>query len=234
MCISNSNMNSEDQQIYGPEHRKTIADTPEQPTSRRSSTIDLWVAVGGTGLEQDVHMIPLDDLFKRFHTNPRRGLSSDFVPDAQTQYGDNKIPPPKSPNYFCLLLSQLFMGFNSILWIAGIFAFLAYEPLGEPNPLITNLGLGVVLFLVITCNAILNLYQEIKSIKIVASFSKLLPTIATVRRDGIEQQIVADQLVPGDIILIRMGDKLPADCRFLVCDGLKVSMFVLHFFLFEN
>ncbi|CAF1014345.1 unnamed protein product [Rotaria sordida] len=115
------------------------------------------------------------------------------------------------------------MGFNTILWVAGIFAFLAYKPFGEPAPSITNLALGVILVLVITCNSILNVYQEIKSIKIVASFSKLLPTIATVRRDGREQQIVADQIVPGDVILIRMGDKLPADCRFLMCDGLKIN-----------
>jgi len=207
------------------EHQTTIADTPGQPTSRKNSTIDLWATVGGSSLDQDVHMIPLDDLFRRFHTDPHHGLSTDYVPDARTQYGDNKIPPPKSPSYFWLLFSQLFMGFNSILWIAGVFAFLAYKPFGEPTPSITNLATGVVLFLVITCNAILNLFQEIKSIKIVASFSKLLPTIATVRRDGIEQQIVADQLVPGDIILIRTGDKLSADCRFLVCDGLKVSIF---------
>jgi P-type E1-E2 ATPase len=90
-------------------------------------------------------------------------------------------------------------------------------------------GVGVVLFLVIICNSILNVYQKLKSIKIVESFSKLLPTIATVRRDGIEQQIVVDEIVPGDIILIRMGDKLPADCRYLVCDGLKVNISFFSF-----
>jgi sodium/potassium-transporting ATPase subunit alpha len=209
------------------EHQTTTADSPGQPTSRKNSTIDLWATVGGSGLDQEVHIIPLNDLFKRFHTNPRHGLSTTFVHDVQAQYGTNTIPPPKPPNYCWLLFSQLFMGFNSILWVAGIFAILAYEPFGAPTPSITNLALGGVLFLIITCNSILNLFQEIKSIKIVAAFSKLLPTIATVRRDGIEQQIVADQLVPGDIILIRTGDKLPADCRFLVCDGLKVTIFFL-------
>jgi P-type E1-E2 ATPase len=86
--------------------------------------------------------------------------------------------------------------------------------------------LGIVIFIFITCNSILNAYQEIKSIKIVAAFSKLLPTLATVRRDGGEQQVLTEEIVPGDIILIRMGDKLPADCRFIACDGLKVI--ILH------
>ncbi|CAF4393127.1 unnamed protein product, partial [Adineta steineri] len=61
------------------------------------------------------------------------------------------------------------------------------------------------------------------SIKIIASFSKLSPTTATVRRDGVEQQIPTNELVPGDIILIQTGDVLPADCRFLTCEGLKVN-----------
>lgn len=167
--------------------------------------------------------MPMEDLFTRFHTNPQVGLSSASIADARTQYGENKLTPPKQPSYFWLLFKELFVGFNCILWFAGVLAFLAYKPFGEPFPSITNLALGVVLFLVITVNSILNVYQQLKSIKIVASFSKLLPTLATVRRDGHEQQVVTSELVPGDIILIRMGDKLPADCRFIASDGLKVT-----------
>jgi len=191
--------------------------------SRQDSVVDLWNVVDRSRLEQDVHIIPLNDLFQRFHTDPQRGLTSENATAARAQYGDNKITPPKPPNYFWLLFKELFLGFNSILWVAGLLAFLSYKPFGGPNPSVTNLGLGIVLVLVVICNSILNVYQEMKSIKIVASFSKLLPTIATVRRDGREQQIVVDELVPGDIILIRMGDKLPADCRFLKVEGVKVS-----------
>jgi sodium/potassium-transporting ATPase subunit alpha len=194
----------------------------KQSKVRQDSSIDLWATVDRSRLEQDVHIIPLEDVYNRFHTDPRTGLSANSIPDARAQYGDNKLTPPKPPNYFWLLLKELFMGFNSILFFAGILAFLAYKPFGEPAPSITNLALGVVLFLVISCNSVLNVYQQIKSIKIVAAFSKLLPTLATVRRDGKEQQIVTDELVPGDIVIIRMGDKLPADCRFISCDGLKV------------
>jgi sodium/potassium-transporting ATPase subunit alpha len=200
---------------------------PKKALSRQDSTVDLWATVDKSRLEQDAHIIPLDDLFKRFHTNPRIGLSEDFIQDARAQYGSNKLTPPKQPSYIWLLFKELFMGFNCILWFGGVLAFLAYKPFGEPNPSITNLALGVVLLIVITCNSILNVYQQLKSIKIVAAFSKLLPTLATVRRDGRERQVVTDELVPGDIILIRMGDKLPADCRFISCDGLKVMIIKL-------
>jgi len=198
-----------------------------QSRARQDSSVDLWATIDRSRLEQDVHIIPIQELFNRFHTDPRTGLSASSIPDARAQYGDNKLTPPKPPSYFWLLFKQAFMGFNCILWFAGVLAFLAYKPFGEPDPSVTDLALGVVLFLVIICNSVLNAYQEIKSIKIVAAFSKLLPTLATVRRDGREQQVVTDEIVPGDIILIRMGDKLPADCRFLSCDGLKV-IFLLH------
>ena len=193
--------------------------------SKRDSTveIDLWETIDRSRLAEDIHIIPLDEVYRRFQTNPRTGLSSQFVVDARVQYGENKLMPPKQPSYVWLLFKELFMGFNCILWFAGVLAFLAYKPFGNPNPSITNLALGVVLFIVITVNSILNVYQQLKSIKIVAAFSKLLPTLATVRRDGQEQQVLTSELVPGDIILIRMGDKLPADCRFIQCDGLKVT-----------
>jgi sodium/potassium-transporting ATPase subunit alpha len=203
----------------------------KQTTIRQDSAVDLWATVDKSRLEQDVHIIPLAELFNRFHTNPRVGLSEDFVPDVRDQYGNNKLTPPKQPSYVWLLFKELFMGFNCILWFAGILAFLAYKPFGEPDPSISNLALGVVLLIVITCNSVLNVYQQLKSIKIVAAFSKLLPTLATVRRDGKEQQLVTDELVPGDIVLIRMGDKLPADCRFISCDGLKV---IIKFNFFQE
>lgn len=207
----------------------TTTDTlsPPRRTTRQDSAVDLWTTVDRSRLDQDVHIIPLQDLYQRFQTDPRNGLPSSIIADARAQYGDNKLTPPKKPSYVWLLFKELFMGFNCILWFAGVLAFLAYKPFGEPNPSVTNLALGVVLFIVITCNSVLNVYQQLKSIKIVAAFSKLLPTLATVRRDGREQQVVTDEIVPGDIILIRMGDKLPADCRFIACDGLKVFRFLM-------
>lgn len=172
----------------------------------------------------DNHSIALDDLYQRFHTDPRQGLSTSSVIHAQARYGDNKLTRPKSSGFLSLLVKELFIGFNIILWVAGVFAFLAYKPFGEPNPSIANLALGVILAVVIVSNSLLNVFQQLKSMKIISSFSTLLPTLVTVRRDGRTQPIAADHLVPGDIICIRAGDKLSADCRFLICEGLKVSV----------
>jgi sodium/potassium-transporting ATPase subunit alpha len=59
--------------------------------------------------------------------------------------------------------------------------------------------------------------------KIVASFLKMQPTIATVKRNGVEIQINAEELVPGDIVRIRLGEKVPADCRLISCDDLQIN-----------
>ncbi|UJR07674.1 hypothetical protein I4U23_011960 [Adineta vaga] len=171
----------------------------------------------------DFHILSLHDLFIQFQTNQNHGLSTDQVLQLRKQHGENKLAPPKKPNYIWIFFSQLLTGFNIFLWIAAIFAFLAWKPFGEPDPQIANLALGIVLCLIIFLNGTLDSYQVIKSIKIVASFANLLPTLTTVRRDGVEQQIVAENLVPGDIVLIRMGEKLPADLRIIACDSLKVN-----------
>jgi sodium/potassium-transporting ATPase subunit alpha len=221
--MDNQGLQVDEQQPQQP----TDNDVRQQSHEKQDLAIDLWPTVDKSGLQQDIHIIPLVEVYKRFHTNPRDGLSATAVVDALAQYGENKITAPKSPNCFWLLFKEMFIGFNILLWIAGIFAFLAYKPFGDPDPSIANLALGVVLFSIITCNSILNVYQEMKSMKMVTSFSNLSPQVATVRRDGRDQQIVVNQIVPGDIILIRMGDKLHADCRFLICDELKVNISII-------
>ena len=171
------------------------------------------------------HKITIGELCRELNlTDIRSGLTTKQVDEAQTKYGLNQIAPTPQPGYIRLFFIQTFTGFNALLWIAAIFAFLAYKPFGEPNPDTTNLGLGVVLTIVIIANAILNVYQKMKSLKIIRSFGQILPELTTVRRNnGREQKIPTSNLVPGDIILLQIGDKVPADCRLISCDNLKVN-----------
>ncbi|UJR12114.1 hypothetical protein I4U23_016292 [Adineta vaga] len=174
-------------------------------------------------LKTDVHLIPIGTLAERFESNLQNGLSDEIVQQHHIKYGQNRLTPPPKPSLLWMFLKQILVGFNGILWVATLFAFLSYKPFGEPNPDVTNLGLGVVLILVIFSNGIFNFYQEVKSMKIVASFSHLQSTITTVKRNGMEMQINAEELVPGDIVRINMGQKVPADCRLITCDDLQVN-----------
>ncbi|CAF1039319.1 unnamed protein product [Adineta ricciae] len=174
-------------------------------------------------LKTDVHIVPLEKLVDRFKSDLTNGLTDEMITQHRATYGENKLTPARPPSFFWMIIKQLLIGFNGILWIATLFAFLSYKPFGEPNPDISNLGLGVILILVIVLNALFNFYQEVKSMKIVSSFMKMQPSIATVKRNGVETQVNAEELVPGDIVRIRLGEKIPADCRLISCDDLQVN-----------
>uniref|UniRef100_A0A8C2TCV5 H(+)/K(+)-exchanging ATPase n=1 Tax=Coturnix japonica TaxID=93934 RepID=A0A8C2TCV5_COTJA len=88
---------------------------------------------------------------------------------------------------------------------------------------IDQLYLGVVLALVVILTGIFAYYQEAKSTNIMASFSKMIPQQALVIRDGEKKEMPADQLVVGDIVEIKGGDRIPADIRLIAAQGCKVD-----------
>ncbi|CAF1022502.1 unnamed protein product [Adineta steineri] len=188
-----------------------------------TSELDEDITEDSSLMKVDTHIIPMERLVERFNSDLTKGLTNDIVTEHRTTFGENKLTPSHKPSLLWMFIKQLLIGFNGILWIATLFAFLSYKPFGEPSPDPTNLGLGVILVLVIVSNALFNFYQEVKSMKIVASFSKMQPTTATVKRNGTEIQVNAEELVPGDIIRVRLGEKVPADCRIISCDDLQVN-----------
>uniref|UniRef100_A0A6I8N4X0 Sodium/potassium-transporting ATPase subunit alpha n=1 Tax=Ornithorhynchus anatinus TaxID=9258 RepID=A0A6I8N4X0_ORNAN len=88
---------------------------------------------------------------------------------------------------------------------------------------ITRLYLGVVLALVVILTGIFAYYQEAKSTNIMASFSKMIPQKALVIREGDKKEVPADQLVVGDVVEIKGGDRIPADIRLVATQGCKVD-----------
>ena len=81
------------------------------------------------------HQISLIDLCEELNlSDTRLGLTTTEVNQAQNKYGSNQLAPTPQPGYLRLFLVQTFTGFNALLWIAAIFAFLAYKPFGDPQP----------------------------------------------------------------------------------------------------
>ena len=184
---------------------------------------DLGQAAGRESFDTDIHLITESAFLARLQTDKNCGLTSAQVVASRAEHGRNELTPPPSPNWLWLLVKQLLAGFNSILWLAALFAFLSYEPFGDPNPDPTQIGLGVVLVLVVVFNSAFNLYQEGKSVRIIASFTKMIPTTAQTIRDGRMEQLVASELVVGDVVKLGLGDKVPADIRLLESSGLQVD-----------
>lgn len=81
------------------------------------------------------HQKSLDDLCRELNLSDiHTGLTNTQVNQAQTKYGLNQLAPTPQPGYLRLFFVQTFTGFNALLWIAALFAFLAYKPFGDPQP----------------------------------------------------------------------------------------------------
>ena len=81
------------------------------------------------------HKISLNDLCRQLNLSDiRSGLTTIQVNQAKIKYGLNQLAPTPQPGYISLLFLETFAGFNALLWVAAIFAFLAYKPFGEPEP----------------------------------------------------------------------------------------------------
>lgn len=115
---------------------------------------------------------------------------------------------------FGKIMGYLFGGFGSILFVASILVFIAWKPLGNP-PAKANLALAIVLLVVFFFQAGFNAWQDWSSARVMASIGTMLPDQCIVIRDGSHTSISAVDLLPGDIVVVKQGNKLPADLRFV-------------------
>lgn len=106
----------------------------------------------------DWHILSVELVAQRLSTTLSRGLDAAQVNRKLAEYGKNEHTPPSS-HLLRRLFSYIFGGFGSLLLISGILCCVAWKPLGEPAPQISNLALGVVLFIVAALQALFNGWQ---------------------------------------------------------------------------
>ncbi|KAF8503943.1 sodium-potassium ATPase [Hysterangium stoloniferum] len=166
----------------------------------------------------DWHKLSVTELLQRLSASASSGLDDPQVSRREATYGLNKISPPPR-NYARKVLEWVFGGFGSLLLLASIICFIAWKPLGEPAPLVSNLALAVVLLIVIVLQAIFNAWQDFSTSRVMSSIQEMLPSSVTVLRNNGQINIPAEKLVPGDLVIISMGMKIPADMRIIQCTG---------------
>jgi sodium/potassium-transporting ATPase subunit alpha len=152
-------------------------------------------------------------LFTQLLSSRGTGLSGVRVLQILKDVGPNKPSPPPS-RWFRQTINYLFGGFGSILFVACILVFVAWKPLGDP-PAIANLALAIVLALVWVAQAAFSFWQDFSSSRVMASITGMLPDQCIVLRDGQQTQIDGTEVVPGDMLRITIGNRLPADVRFV-------------------
>jgi len=146
-------------------------------------------------------------------TSPHTGLSGVAVKEKAAKYGRN-VPSPPPSQLGRKLFGYFFGGFGSILLIGAILVFISWKPLGSP-PAPANLALAIVLVAVFLLQAAFNAWQDFSSSRVMNSITGMLPEACHVLRDGSKQVIQAPDVVPGDVLFFKAGDKLPADIRFI-------------------
>jgi len=148
-----------------------------------------------------------------------KGISEDDAKRRIDEYGLNEIKEVRKRSLYLIFLSQFTHFLAVLLWIASALSFLS-EYLHPGEGMLT---LGIAILAVIFINAVFTFIQEYRAEKALEALKKLLPFYVKVLRDGKEKEIHAREVVPGDIIMLSEGDKIPADARLIETSQLKVN-----------
>ena len=148
----------------------------------------------------DFFRLEIPQTLSELKTNDEIGLSSAEVAQRQAQYGKNMLPTGEGTSLLKLFLSQFTDLMVLILIAAGVISFF----LGDVKDVI-------VIMAIVILNAALGTYQEYRAEQALAALSRLQVPQVRVRRDGAVHQISAEDLVPGDIVLLDEGYRVPAD-----------------------
>ena len=144
------------------------------------------------------------------------GLTGDQAAKLQAKYGKNLIQAAKKKSPVLAFLSNFTHLMAILLWAAGIIALVA----GMPE-------LCVAVWLVNLINGCFSFWQEHQADKATEALKKMLPSYVNVIRDGQQSQVLAEDLVPGDIMVLAEGDKISADGRVVRASDLQVDQSTL-------
>lgn len=164
----------------------------------------------------------MEELYKEFGTSPS-GLSNEEAEERLDKYGHNIFPSTKKVNIVIRFLKEFENLFNVLLLFASLLSFLSgllYKNVG-------SIQISVAIFLVVIINSVFSVFQEFRAEKAVEALKKLVPERAKVVRRNFTIQIPASGVVPGDLIMLEEGDRVPADIRLTTMFEVAVDNSVL-------
>jgi potassium/sodium efflux P-type ATPase len=157
------------------------------------------------------YQLSVNEIFEHLKTS-ELGLTEEEVKQRLKKYGPNRIAEEEKINKLKILLHQFTSPLIYILLIAGVVTILLKEYIDS----------GVI-FAVVIINAIIGFVQEYKAEKSARALKKMVVPKARVIRDGKEKEVNSEELVPGDIVLLASGMKVPADIRLIHTIELKID-----------
>src|SRR5215475_4694514 len=158
------------------------------------------------------HAITAYEVLRQLNSDTKKGLDTNEVSQRLSKYGRNRLPEGKQRGPVLRFLAQL----NNILVYVLLAAGFVKLMVG------LWLDAGIILGVVII-NALLGFIQEGKAEKALNSIRKMLSADARTLRDGETRMVPAEDLVPGDIVLLESGDRIPADVRLVEVKNLRTE-----------
>lgn len=158
------------------------------------------------------HSLATHEVVLLLESDPHRGLSDQEAAERLARFGPNSLPPPKGAGHLRRVLRQFHHPLIYVLLAASAIT----AGLGEYVD-------SAVILAVVLVNALVGFIQESKAEVALDSLRTLVHTSARVIRDGREQHITSEELVPGDLVLLEAGDKVPADVRLIRLAELRID-----------
>ena len=154
----------------------------------------------------------IDEVLSKFKTSSEQGITDNEHKLRQNVYGLNELTSKKKVNPIWIFLNQFRSFIIYILIFAVIVSFIAQESVD-----------AIVILIILLFNAFFGFFQEYKAERAIDALKKLSGLKAKVIRDGKRVEVFSKDLVPGDIILLESGSKIPADGRIIEALGFEVS-----------
>lgn len=170
------------------------------------------------GCSMRVHQMSVSDAIASLRSHPS-GLTSADAALRLLEYGPNKVGSVAGEPMALRFAKEFTSNFSLILWFAAALALFAqWRAPGQGM-----LKIAVAIIVVIVVSGLFSFWQEYRVERALAALQALLPQQANVLRENRVARLPAEQLVPGDVILLGQGDNVPADCRLVEAFGLCVQ-----------
>jgi Ca2+-transporting ATPase len=158
------------------------------------------------------HAAAGDDVAAQLDVDPGTGLSSDEVDRRRQRYGANTLGQQQQTPWWQLLWDQIANAVVVLLLGAGVAGFLVGEVIE-----------AIAILVVLVVNTIVGFVTELQASRSMASLRDMMRSVADVERDDRRDEVDATQLVPGDVVVVEAGERVPADVRLLDAEDLEVE-----------
>jgi Ca2+-transporting ATPase len=158
------------------------------------------------------HSRELQELIKSSGANPEKGLTDQEATQRLARYGMNKLVEETQIRFLAILKEEITEPMILLLIFVGVL----YSVLGSITDALTIIVIIIILVLV-------EVWNEYRAKRSIASLKKLAPSTTLVLRNGQSREVQTVYLVPGDVILLKTGQRVPADARLLSAFGLEVD-----------